>query len=462
MPLPPILHRARSLVAPSRSDDVATELIPVVDRAFAMRVLALAMRVADLKLSVGASANDVTLAITRIADAYGVRPVHVDVTYTSIAVSYQRSTEHDPLTLLRVARPAAPDHTRLQRLQALMVDIEAGLSFEDARDRFRAIRTAPFPYRPAIVILSQGLLAVGFCILMGGSPLIAAIAAFASMAAAMAQRGMARLHLPFFFSQVAGAVVVTAAAVGTSVAAGLGVEALQGVRPSLIVAAGIVLMLSGVSAVATAQDAIDGFAVTAMGRALEVTVLTVGIVAGILGGLQVAAALGFGVTVSSAAAPVGTPAEQAIGSVLIAASVAIINGATAATIGLSGALGLVAWAVWFGGTTLEVGAGVASAAGACVASFVGIVVAHRLHVPSIAVTTAAIIPLVPGYTLFRGLLEVVESGGGTDGLVAGTAMLAGAATVGLALAAGATLGLVIGAPVRDTVNHVVRRRRRAY
>jgi len=96
-----------------------------------------------------------------------------------------------------------------------------------------------------------------------------------------------------------------------------------------------------------------------------------------------------------------------------------------------------------------------------VASFIGILVAHRLHVPSIAVTTAAIVPLVPGYAVFRGLLELVEAGESAASLVVGAATLVGAGAIGIALASGASLGLFLGAPVRDTVESVVRGRGRA-
>lgn len=435
-----------------------TEMLMVVDREMALRVLDLAVRVAESMLTTGASANDVTLACTRIAAAYGVRPLHVDVTYNSITISWQRTVDREPTTLLRVVRAPYADHAKLQQLQALLVDIEAGLALDAAIARFDRVRRTAFTYRPVVVIAAQGIVTVGVCIFMGASWLLAVIAFTAAVLAAVTQRGLARIRVPLFFSQVVGALVVTAAAAGTAAAGELGVGPFVDLRPSLIVAAAIVLMLSGMSVVAAAQDAIDGFSLTAQGRVMEIVLSTVGVAAGVLGGLHLASLAGFSIPIATAF-PLGSVPQQLVGSILIAIAVAIFFGSSVRTILLSAGLGALAWAGWSLGMGLALGPPVSSALGALVTSFAGILVAHRLHVPSIAVTTAAIVPLVPGYAVFSGLVLLVDADS-TGGLVDGVVQLAGAGAIGLALAAGASLGLLGGAPVRDTVESVVRGRAR--
>ena len=234
----------RRLVSAIRTDPAQrpmTEALLTIDDVHARKVIDLAMRIAEALTTVGASANDVTLATTRVAAALGIRPVHVDITYNSIGVSYHRNHDDLPITLIRVVRAPVPDHAKLQRLQALVAEIEGGIELEQARARFHEIRRTPFLYRPTFVVLAQGMLAVGVCVLFGASWVIAAIAFLASCAAAMAQRGMARLRVPYFFSQIVGALVVTAAAAATGALSSMGVPLLDDVRPSIIVAAGIVL-----------------------------------------------------------------------------------------------------------------------------------------------------------------------------------------------------------------------------
>ncbi|SFS10381.1 Uncharacterized membrane protein YjjP, DUF1212 family [Agrococcus baldri] len=437
-----------------------TEALLTIDEVYARKVIDLAMRIAEALTAVGASANDVALATIRVTGALGIRPVHVDVTYNSIGVSYHRTDSDWPITMLRVVRAPVPDHTKLQRLQALVVEIEAGLELEQARTQFHVIRRMPFMYRPAIIVLAQGFLSVGVAMLFGASWVIAAIAFLAACSAAMVQRLMSRLRVPFFFSQIAGAFVVTAIAAVTSWLAHFGVPMLDGARPSIIVAAGIVLMLAGMSVVGAAQDAIDGFALTAGGRILDLALLTLGVVIGIIAGLSAARGLEMGFVVSSEAPLLGPLPLQLAGVAVIAVAVAVWNGAGLRTIVVSAVLGGIAWLGFTAAVAGGLGTAISSGLGALAASFVGILVAHRLHVPSIAVTTAAIVPMVPGSAVFRGLLEIVESDGTAESLVLGVVTLIGAGAIGIALASGASLGLVLGAPVRDSVQSVVRRRGR--
>ncbi|WP_026095958.1 threonine/serine exporter family protein, partial [Microbacterium sp. B19] len=71
---------------------------------------------------------------------------------------------------------------------------------------------------------------------------------------------------------------------------------------------------------------------------------------------------------------------------------------------------MVAWVGYTGASAVGFEVAAASGVGAFLGSFIGMVVAYRLHVPSVAVTTAAILPMVPGAAVFRGLLGIVESG----------------------------------------------------
>ncbi|MCH1881617.1 threonine/serine exporter family protein [Agrococcus sp. ARC_14] len=437
-----------------------TEAILTIDEVHARKVIDLAMRIAEALTAVGASANDVALATIRVSGALGIRPVHVDVTYNSIGVSYHRHDTDLPITLIRVVRAPVPDHAKLQQLQALVADIEGGLELEHARSRFHAIRRLPFMYRPAFIVLAQGVLTVGVALLFGASWIIALVAFLAACAAAMVQRLMSRMRVPFFFAQIVGAFVVTAIAAVTSWLAQLGVPLLEDARPSIIVAAGIVLMLAGMSVVGAAQDAIDGFALTAGGRILDLALLTLGVVIGIVGGLSIARALGMGFVLSSGATALGPLPLQFAGVVVIAIAVAIWNGAGLRTIVVSAVLGCIAWLGYTAATAGGFDVAVSSAFGALIASFIGILVAHRLHVPSIAVTTAAIVPMVPGSAVFRGLLELVEADGTAESLVLGVATLIGAGSIGIALAAGSSLGLFLGAPLRDTMESRVRSRGR--
>jgi uncharacterized membrane protein YjjB (DUF3815 family) len=175
---------------------------------------------------------------------------------------------------------------------------------------------------------------------------------------------------------------------------------------------------------------------------------TLGLVLGILVGLQFASALGAGLTAPTSALPFGGALGQFAGAALVALAVAVLNGAGLRTILVSVLLALTAWAGYFATTAVGLAPTAASFVGAFVASLVGTVIAYRFGVPSVAVTTAAIIPLVPGAAVFRGLLGLVESNGELAHLLFASESLLSAAMIGIALAAGATLGLFLGSPLR--------------
>jgi uncharacterized membrane protein YjjB (DUF3815 family) len=94
---------------------------------------------------------------------------------------------------------------------------------------------------------------------------------------------------------------------------------------------------------------------------------------------------------------------------------------------------------------------------AVVLGFSGEVLTARLRVPSQVIAVCGIVPLLPGLAIYHGLFAIVVDADIEGGLTA----LVGAAGVGLALAAGVTLGEYLGRPVsreRDRYDNRVRRR----
>lgn len=448
------------IVRPRPLDPAHTEALPLVDDALAVRILDLAIRIGEAMLVAGAPASEVTLTVVRVAGVYGLRPVHVDVTYNSIAVAHHRSGEDRPITLMRVVRGSVPDHERLQRLQSLVQRIRDGLSLDGAAAEYRTIRRTPFRYRPVWVVVAQAMLAVGVAVMFGANWIVILLAFAAAGLAALTQYALARASVPFFFSQIAGAFVLTVVASFAPLLRETGLPGADGIRASVVVASGIVLMLAGLTVVGAAQDAIDGFALTATGRILELVTQTLGVVLGILAGLETARVIGFGMSPPSEALPLGPLPLQFAGAALIAVSVAVFNGAGPRIVVISALLSLVAWAGYVGAGALGFETAAASGVGAFVGSFVGIIVAFRLHVPSVAVTTAAILPMVPGAAVFHGLLMIVESGDHAALLLTGFGTLVSAGVVGISLAVGASLGIYLGQPLRASLGSVIRSRAR--
>lgn len=422
-----------------------TDEIPVwtspdgIDPALARSVIDLALRAGIGLHATGAGAADVTSAVLSITSAYGLRSVHVDVTYTSITVSYHRGHHADPVTVLRVVRMRTQDYTRLARLRALVADLVADpVPVEEARVRIDSVIGAPHPYRRWIVTGASALLAAAVAVLIGGGALVTVTSFLSAVLIDRVQHRLGKIGVAPFFAQCLSAAIPTAGAT-LVVLAGLKGSVLAGqADPSLVVASGIVLLLSGLSVVSAAEDALSGYYVTAGARAFEVIVLTIGIVIGISFVLAIGNRVGLYVAVSTMTHLDRNFLLQIGCAAVIAATFAVSAYAGGNSVLLSALLGAGGWWV---ATTLQghaLGVASSSAMAAAVIGFVARVSSRIVRLSALAVTTAAIVPLLPGRAVYQGISQIIAPT--SSGLTTGLTTLAGAAGVGLGLAAGVSIG----------------------
>jgi uncharacterized membrane protein YjjP (DUF1212 family) len=421
-----------------------------MDDLTAHAALGLALRIGESMLAIGASAADVTATVLRVAAAYGLTNCQVDVTFTSLVVSYDRENAV-PLTAMRTVRRRGMDYTRLQRITNLARAVGAGgLDIEEAHRRLDRVVSAPPTYRRTVHALGWSGVAGSLGFLLGGGWLVALIAALTTALIEQSMRMLDRRGLPLFFQQVAGAALATGVAV-------LLVAWDVDVRSSLVVAAGIVVLLAGLSLVGAAEDAISGFPVTAAARAFEVVTLTAGIVVGIAGVLDLAQRARLPLDVVHASPSTAPFAVGLAASAGIAGFWALASHARPRAIGLAAMAGALAWTTFWAASGLGSGPAVASGIAAVAIGFCGELLTERLQIPPMLVAVCGIVPLLPGLAIYRGLFAIVVEADIQGGLAA----LVGASAVGLALAAGVALGEYLGRPVsggRDRYDQRVRRR----
>ena len=432
-PTGPIALRAR----PSGVDDLV-----------AHAALGLALRIGESMLAVGASAADVTATVLRVAGAYGLRDCQVDVTFTSVLVSYEREGAV-PLTALRTVRVRGMDYARLQGVTEVARAAGAGgVDVEEAHRRLDVVVSAPPTYRRTVHALGWVGMAASVAFLLGGGWRVALSAALTTALVEQSMRALNRRGLPLFFQQAVGAALATGVAV-------LLVAWEVQVRTPLVVAAGIVVLLAGLSLVGSAQDAISGFPVTAAARAFEVLTLTAGIVVGIAGVLDVAQRAQFPLDVVAASPPV----PYAVGLVAaagIAGCWALASHARPRAICLAALAGALSWATAFAAGAVGSGPAVAAGVAAVAVGWCGAVLTERLRIGPLLVPVCGIVPLLPGLAIYQGLFALVVEGD----LEEGVGILVRAAAVGLALAAGVTLGEYLGRPLSGGQDRYDRRARR--
>lgn len=421
--------------------------LPEPEERDAYLVLDFALRAGEILLSGGAGAADVTAATMALANACGLARVDCDITFTSITLVYVRAPDVAPVTSMRLVRRRALDYTRVTEVHNLIDDLAASrIDPKTAMARLESIRRARHPYRTWWVTGARALLAAAVVVLLGGGPLVAPAAFLSTVVVDRVIVWLDVRHVPHFYQNAVGGLIATLTALAL-------VAADVGVRPGLVVAGGIILLLPGSTLVGAVQDGITGYLVTAAARAFEVLLLTAGIVAGVGIGLDVGVRLGVPVEIAPSVDFSLTQVPlQVVSAGVAAAAFAAANYAPRRTIPTAGLAGALGWLALVGTAQLGVSTASGSAAAAVLVGFGSYTLAHRQKAPPLIYLAAGIIPLLPGLTIYRGMLRIAESD-----TVGGLITLGNALAIGLALAAGAILGEFLAQPARREVARFERR-----
>ena len=409
------------------------------------RTLDLALRVGDMLLANGAGAADVTATMASIAHHLGLRQALVDVTFTTVHMSYQASPDDPAVAATRHVKQRETDFDDLTRVDHLVRDLLSDeIDVDEARIRLAQISSTGHRTPRWAVTISWGGIGAGVAMLIGGDWVVTLIAAIAAIGIEILQRYLSRLRLPFFYAQVAGGLFASLLAVGAS-AVHISAD------PSLVITASIVMLLAGLGFIGAIQDALTDFYVTAVARILEVMISTVGVIVGVSGGLTVGRLLGVDIAVDPGAAGLSQFPLVVAGAALSAAAFAFAAYAPrrilfpiAAIAGGAGGINLL---------LIENDLGRAWPA-AIAAIFIGLVsytVAGWARVPPLVIVVAGIVPLLPGLSIYRGLSLL-----GADDYT-GILQMITAAAIAISLAAGVILGEYVAQPLRREARRLEQR-----
>ncbi|HEY2205193.1 MAG TPA: threonine/serine exporter family protein [Pseudonocardia sp.] len=398
-----------------------------------LQVLDLAMRIGEVVLSSGEGVAETTALMLRLADAGGLPTCEVDITFTSITMSCHRGMAAPPVTTMRLVRYRSLDLTRLTQATALVERVESGeLTFQQAATELDTVVRALHPYPRWVATLAWAGMAASVAVLLGGSALAAAVTFGATAVIDRVGRVLNRMKLPMIFQQVTGAMLATGIT-ATLLYFGLLPD---GTRPQLVVAAAITVLLSGLSVVGAVRDAVDGFFLTAAGRAGEIAMFSAGLLGGVV--LALKAGLNFGVEFAVAGPlPAGNASlvVRGVAAGLAAGLFALAGYSPMRFLPAAAACGAAGWVIYTVMRAAMFGPVVATAVAAVgLGACSGLL--HRWSgIPRLVVTLAGITPLLPGLTAYQGFYQLAVTGV-VDGLV--TVMVALA--IGLALASGVAFG----------------------
>ncbi|AKK11834.1 threonine/serine exporter ThrE [Corynebacterium uterequi] len=428
-----------STVDAARAAPPPSPLAPVnlQDQAEVAGVMMIAARIGDILLSSGSGNQDARAQIHAVTAAYGLWYCHIAITMNTITLSTSVGTKPKvPVSVFRVSRQMRTDFSKLHEVDRLIRSIQAGATSPAVAEAvLDELEARPREVRFKQAIWGWSALGGFAAILLGGGWFVALIAFVTSFVIVGTNEVLDRQGLPGFFQQVFGGIIATLpTAIIYHIAQNFGVQ----IRPSLIIASCIIVLVAGLSLVQSLQDAMTGAAVTGSARFFDTLLMTTGIVAGVAVGMQLAGVLGIDLPPIEATSPPNF--NEAV--LLVAASGVACAGFAYGSYGERSAISVSAASGVLGASVfhlivypLGVGTVAASGASALVIGLVGGLLARRFLVPPLITAVAGITPLLPGVMLYRSMYALLS-----EQTLVGFTNLFLALAIGGSLAAGVVLG----------------------
>lgn len=409
------------------------------------RTLDLALRIGELLLSNGAGAADVTATMTSVTHALGLRHTLVDVTFTSLLLSHQESADDPPIVMRRHVTHREVDYADLTAVDLLVSSLLRGeIDRDEAASAVLRIASTGHPRPRSAITASWGITGAGIALLLGGDWIVLAVAAVAGAAIEVLQRRIERLRLPFFYSQVACALLATLIAVGVAASPAT-------VDPSVVVTAAIVMLLAGLGFIGAIQDALTGFTITANARLMEVLIATVGIIVGVSAGLHVGGWVGIDFTLDPGASGLSGLLGVTVGAGVTAGAFAVSAYSPKRIVLPIALLAALTSGLYLLLNQSLVGRPGAAGFAAFTMGFLGYPMARRFRVPSLVIIVSCIVPLLPGLSIYRSLSLLAAED------ISGLLPMITAAGVAVALASGVLLGQYVAQPLGREARRLERR-----
>ncbi len=270
--------------------------------------------------------------------------------------------------------------------------------------------------------------------------MVTLVAFVASVAITLLMQVLSRQQWPMFYQQTAGGLLATLVALGTSA---LDVRLDLRVDTSLVITASIVMLLSGIGFMGAIQDALSGFYLTAGARIIEALLATAGLIAGVSAGLAIGTALGVDLTgVRPGDSGLGAPPLVLVGAIISASAFAFSSYAPLRALPAVAMSTLLGHLAYLGVQSPTQSMPWAAASAAVVIGLVSYTIAGRVRVPPLVVVVPALVPMLPGLSIYRGLSYMSQ--GDSQGVV----QLSAAAATTIALAAGVILGEYVAQPLK--------------
>lgn len=392
--------------------------------------LAFAADAGQQMLESSPSVSEVIGRLRSFVATVGLPECQVDATLSALTLSYWKAGMPAPVTVMRAVDVSDPQLGRLSGTVELLDRVEHGQTdASSAVVELHGLRTAP-GRRRRYRLLALLTSVTGWVIFLNGfDAATVLVALLASLLVAPVAPVVRRLALPPVFGTALAAVVI-AAVPNLAAAAG----------SSLVVGAAVVgalfVYLPGVAVVSSVIDGLNSAPLSAVARAISALVTAGALALGMLAGNTLGAGLGLEYTPDATAVPLLLSLS---GAALGMAGLAIAWGIPRRALPPTLLMGCAGWLVVAVQVQQGSGSGwVVYVLAATVVGVIGQVAATRQRSSTSVYLGVAILPLVPGFTLYQAMLALAQA-------ETGVAQSVGqAALVSMSIAIGVALGVALG------------------
>ncbi|MDO5493408.1 MAG: threonine/serine exporter family protein [Nesterenkonia sp.] len=365
-----------------------------------LETIAFVLDLGEALFRYGAGALEVETSIIAITAAFGMKNTDVDITNQSISLNWAPEGKI-PYSRVRVVRSWSSNFQALAGVHHLVTDIISGrMTRTEAAGALEEITHEPKPFPRWMVTLAGAVFASAFASFLGAPLLDATVGFFATLLVLATTRRLSNLRVPEFYCLSAGGFVATFIAMG-AVALEIPVE------PFHVVAGGLMIMLPSVRVVSAIQDAINGFPLTSAGRIVSSLIAFIGLTSGIMVAVITASQLGTPAIEPARALERLYPFPVLVALVFVAAvAAAIVEQARWRILVPIGAVSALGFCAFYAAELTGLGERVTPVVGGVVVGALGRLVALRMRAPQLVVAVPAMMFMLPGLMVFRGMYSV--------------------------------------------------------
>jgi uncharacterized membrane protein YjjP (DUF1212 family) len=391
-------------------------------------VLNLAMQAGEIMLRSGAETTRVEETVNILVRGFGLAQSHCLVTPTGIYLSVDDARLGHPVTLVHRVPGRATHYQRIAAVNDLSRRVQAGtLTLPAAQQELRRIARARDPYPLWLWLAAGGGSTAGVAVLLGGDLFDIAPAFAGTVLVLLMTTLLARSRIPAIFGDFGGAALASAIALGL-LRLGLPIHA------GLVIAGGIMKLVPGAALLTCVQDGISGDLLSSGARGLETMLKGAALASGVGLGLSAAVGLGWTVPTDAGGGAVWQIPIQVAAAGGAAACYAVSNYVPRFAILTAGVGGAVGWLAYLLLVQVAATPLVATFLAAFVVGLLSWWFARIQHAPVTLYVVPGILPLLPGLTIYAGMLDLARNQN-----VQGLLELVHALFLGGALAAGVAL-----------------------